>query len=150
MLEGVYVTVDKMIRERMPLITVSAAAQRTVDVVFVLGATGVPLVAGDHVFLRLGLNGTATILSWSLAATVAGTPTAGNVEVDVLVGATLAAAVTIVASAPPELTADVELNDQPPTGWTTTIADPSWVLVSVTSVDGTLEVVSLMLRVTVG
>jgi hypothetical protein len=150
MLEGVYVTVDRMIRERMPLVTVSAAAQRTVDVVFVLGATGVPLVAGDHVFLRLGLNGTATIINWSLAATVAGTPTSGNVQLAVEVGTTLATVASIVASAPPALTADIELNDQPPTTWTTAIADPSYVMVSVTSVDGTLEVVCLTLRVVVG
>lgn len=125
---------------------------RVVDVPIVLGAKGTPLAANTHVFFRLGLNGQATVLTWSVAATVAGVASARTIQLDVQVGATLAAVASIcgLAANRPHLTAQSELSDQLPTGWTSvTIADPSWVYVTVVSVDGTLEVVSLTLRVAV-
>jgi hypothetical protein len=59
---------------------------RVVDVVFVLGAPGTPLTVGTHVFLRVGLNGPATILSWAMGATVAGAAASGAITVDLLTG----------------------------------------------------------------
>jgi hypothetical protein len=128
----------------------SSSAGRIVDVPIVLGATGTPLAVGDHVFLRLGLGGPATVISWSLAATVGGVATASTVQLDVLVGATLATAASIVDSHPPALAAASEAHEQFPTGWTTSIPDPSWLRVSVTSADGTVELVGLTLRMQVG
>jgi hypothetical protein len=49
-----------------------AAAGRIVNVVFGLGGLGVPLAVGEHREFRLGLNGVATILTWSVVATTAG------------------------------------------------------------------------------
>lgn len=123
---------------------------RVVDVVLVLGAEGTPLTTGMHVFLRMGLNGPATILSWSLGATVGGTPTAGALTVDLRAGATLATTATICGGAPPRLVGTAELVEQLPTvAWTTTLADPSWLMAVVTAVDGTLQVFGLTLRVAV-
>lgn len=125
---------------------------RVVDVPVVLGARGTPLTVGAQVFFRLGLNGQATVLTWSLGATVAGVASARTVQLDVLVGATLAAVATICGAAGnrPQLAAQSERSDQPPTGWTTVaVADPSWMLVTVTSADGTIEVAGLTLRVAV-
>jgi hypothetical protein len=129
----------------------TVTAPRVVNVAFVLGAVGTPLVVGDHVFLQLGLGGTVTLLSWSMAGTVAGTPTASDVVIDVLAGATLATVVSMTGAATPELTADIELNDQPVSAWTfALLTDPSWVMALVTDADGTVEVVGLTLRVVVG
>ena len=82
-----------------------------------------------------------------MAATVAASPTASDVTIDVLTGSTLAAITSIAGTGLPELVAAMELNDQPPTGWDETlIADPSWVYVVVTAEDGVVEVVGLTLR----
>lgn len=121
-------------------------SRRIVNLPLVIGARGVPLAAGDHVFLRLGLDATVDIVSWSIAATVAGASHAGTCQLDVQVGATLAAAASICGFVRPSLTAAAERDEQAPTGWATSIADPSWLKAVVISADGTLEVVSLTLR----
>lgn len=135
-----------MINRRIGALT----SLRVVDVPVVLGSRGTPLVVGAHIFFRLGLNGQATVLTWSMGATVAGLASARTVQLDVQVGATLATVTTICGGTftnRPHLTAQSELSDQLPSGWSTVaIADPSWLLVPVISVDGTLEVVSLTLR----
>ncbi len=123
---------------------------RVVNVPLVLGARATPLQIGDHVFLRLGLNGAATILTWSIAATVGGVSQVGSCVLDVQAGSTLATTASICGTNRPTLAAAAELNDQPPTDWQVTIPDPSWVLVRVDSADGVLEVVGLTLRVIVG
>lgn len=124
--------------------------QRVVDIPITLGARGTPLAVGAHVFFRLGLNGSVTVLTWSVAATVAGVAHSGAVTLDVQTGATLATIASIAGTGHPLLSAASESSDHVPTGWTTTtIADPSWLYVSATAVDGTLEVVSLTLRVAV-
>lgn len=128
----------------------SSSSGRIVDVPIVLGAKGTALAVGDHAFLRLGLGGPATIISWSLAGTVGGTATAGTVQLDVLVGTTLAGVASIVSTNPPALSAVSEVHEQAPTLWTTSIADPSWLMAKVTSTGGTLEVVGLTLRLQVG
>lgn len=123
---------------------------RIVDVPVVLGVRGTALAAGAHVFLRLGLNGQATVLTWSLAASVAGVSHSATVAVDVQTGTTLAGVATICSSGRPSLSAQAERSDIVPSGWSTVaIADPSWVYFSVLSPDGTVEVVSLTLRLAV-
>ena len=130
--------------------TTVAAVVRVVNLAFLLGTPGTPLAVGDYAFVRLGLNGPAEVLSWSMAALVGDTPTASDVVVDVLTGATLATLSSITGTAEPELTADIELTEQPITGWgTTAIVDPSWVQAIVESADGTVEVVGLTLRLRV-
>ncbi len=120
---------------------------RIVDVPLVLGTRGVTLAVGDHVFFRLGLNGLVTILTWSLAGTVAGSSVAGTITVDVLVGATLSGVASIAGAHKPALAAVAELDDQAPAvDWTVQISDPRWIMAKVTSTGGTLEVVSLTLR----
>lgn len=120
---------------------------RIVDVPLVIGARGSAASVGDHVFFRLGLNGLVTILTWSLGGTVGGTPTAGTVTLDVLVGATLATAASICGTSKPALAAAIEASDQPPAvGWTVQLTDPQWILAKVSSTGGTLEVISLTLR----
>lgn len=123
---------------------------RVADVALAVGAPGSPLAVGDNVFLRLGLNGAATVLTFSLAATVAGAARSGTCVLDVLVGSTLAGAVSICGTNRPSLTAQAERPDLLPTSWVTTIPDPSWLLARVVSTDGVLEVVGLTLRVIVG
>jgi hypothetical protein len=145
-LERIYARSDKHTRE---IIAAQAPPVRVVDVPLLMGASGFALVVDDHVFLRLGLNGPAQIVSWSLGATVAGVATASDCVIDVLAGATLATAATICGGNEPELNAQDELVEQPPTGWTTTLVDPSWLMAIVTSVDGTVEVASLTLRMVV-
>lgn len=128
------------------------AVARVVNIPIVLGAKGAALTAGTNVDFRLGLNGQANVLTWSLSAKVAGAPSARTAQLDVQVGATLATVGSIcgLAANRPQLAAQIERNDQLPTGWTTvTIADPSTILVTVISADGTVEVVSLTLRVAV-
>lgn len=122
---------------------------RVVDVPFVIGTRGAVLAANDHAFLRLGLNAPATILSWSLAVTVAGASTSGTCVLDVLVGTTLTGATSICSSNRPSLTAQAERDDQPPTSWTTSIPDPRWIMVTVVSTDGTIEEAGLTLRMSV-
>lgn len=125
-------------------------APRVVDVPVVLGGPGAPLTVGAHVFFRLGLNGQATIMTWSLAVTVAGATVSGSVTVDVLVGATMSTLASICSTSLPALVAQAELADRPPgVGWTVTIPDPSWMMVKVTATNGTIEVVSLTLRLSV-
>jgi hypothetical protein len=123
------------------------APVRVVDVPVVLGARGTALVVGAQVFFRLGLNGQANVLTWSLAGTVAGVAAARSVTVDVQTGTTLAAVASICGTNKPALVTQNERADQPPTSWTATaINDPMWVLVTATAVDGVIEVVSLTLR----
>lgn len=142
--------IDAHIRKLLGTVPASQLTNRVVDLAFVLGSSGTELAVGDHAFVRVGLDGPAHVMSWSLAATVGGTPTSSSVVVDVLVGATLATAASICGTAEPELTSDVELNDQPPTGWSSVvIPDPSWVKAVVESADGTVEVVGLTLRLQV-
>lgn len=123
---------------------------RVVDIPVVLGARGSPLTVGTHVFFRLGLNGRASVVTWSLGATVAGIASARSVTLDVRVGTTLATVASICGTGLPALATQAELNDQSPAGWSTTvIADPSTVLITVTAADGVIEVAGLTLRVAV-
>lgn len=123
---------------------------RVVTVPIVLGVRGTALTIGAHVFFRQSLNGKATVLSWSLAATTAGLAHAGTVTLDVQTGATLAGCTSIAGSGQPTMAGVAELADQSPSGWTTsTIADPSWVYVYVTAISGGLEVVSLTLQMAI-
>lgn len=135
---------------RLMLVGMVAAIKpgiRVVDVPLLLGAQGVALTASNHVFFRLGLNGQATILTWSLAGTVAGASHTGTVTLDILVGSTVATVASICGTSKPALSAVAELADQvPAASWTVQISDPQWILVKPTAVDGTLEVVSLTLR----
>jgi hypothetical protein len=127
-------------------------AIRVVNIPVVLGARGSALAAGAEIHFRLGLNGQATVLTWSLGATVAGVASARTVQLDVQVGATLAAVASICGAAAnrPQLATQAERSDQLPSGWSSvTINDPSWLLVTVVSVDGTIEIASLTLRVAV-
>jgi hypothetical protein len=123
---------------------------RVVDVVFVLGAPGTPLTVGTHVFLRVGLNGPATILSWAMGATVAGAAASGAITVDLLTGASLSSLASICGGAPPAFVSTDEQTEVLPTAaWTVTLPDPSWLMASVTAADGVLEEVGLTLRVSV-
>jgi hypothetical protein len=126
------------------------APVRIVDVPFVLGGPGTPLAGGEHAQLRLSLNGQATVLTWSLAATVASTAYAASVTVDVLNGPTTSALVSLCPTTPPQLAAQIELTEQPPTGWSLGVADPSWLVARVRAVDGVVEVVHLTLRLAIG
>lgn len=127
--------------------TTTIATARVVDVPMVIGGRGTALATSDHVFYRLGLNGTLTVLTWSLAGTVSGASIAGTITVDILVGSTLATVATICGGNKPTLTAQAERSDQAPaTDWTTSIADPRWIMAKVISTAGALEVVSLTLR----
>lgn len=119
---------------------------RVVDVAFVIGARGTALAVNDHAFLRLGLNGVVTIVSWSLAGTVAGSSASGTVTVDVLTSSFFSGLSSICASNRPALTAQSERADQTPANWTTTIQDGQWIMAKVLSTGGTLEVVGLTLR----
>lgn len=128
------------------------APVRVVDIPIVLGARGSVLVVGTHVFLRLGLNGAAAVLTWSLGATVAGVASARSVQIDVQVGPTLLGLATMcgVAANRPQLIAQSERVDVVPTTWTSlAIPDPSWIYVTVMSVDGVIEVAGLTLRLAV-
>jgi hypothetical protein len=145
---------DGILRDASAMAASLVGAQRTtriVDIPLVIGTRGVALAVNDHVFFRLGLNGTVTILTWSLAGTIAGASASGTITVDVMVGATLAAAATIAPTSKPTLTAQAELADQTPAAsWTLQIADPVWIKAIITSTGGTLEMVSLTLRCAVG
>lgn len=146
--------VDQALTNMLGKIAPAAQQQQTkdlriVNVPMVVGARGVPLAGGEFVFLRLGLNGPATVLSWSLAATVAGVTFPGSVTVDVLVGLSLGLAASICGGSPPRLAGQSELNDQVPLLWSTSIPDPSSLAMRVTAVDGILEQVGLTLRVSV-
>lgn len=132
-----------------PVTPTTTPTTRVVDVAFVIGARGTALAANDHAFLRLGLNGVATIVSWSLAGTISGASASGTITVDVLTGQFFSGLSSICASNRPALTAQTERTDQNPTGWTTTIQDGQWVMAKVFSTGGTLEVVGLTLRCSV-
>lgn len=123
-------------------------APRIVDIAITIGSQGVPVAPGDHQFLRLGLNGALTVLNWSLGATVAGVAHTGACRVDVQVGTTLAGVASICGGTgnQPQLSAQSERADQAPTGWTTQIADARWLVATVVTADGTLEVLGLTLR----
>jgi hypothetical protein len=123
--------------------------QRVVDIVFGFGARGTPLDGTEVAFLRLGLNGAATILSWSLAAMIGGIPAAGSVTVDVRAGDSLVTQASITAGTPPRLAAQVELNEQVPVGWSTSLTDPVTLLADVLAVDGVTEQIALTLRVAI-
>lgn len=123
---------------------------RIVDVVFGFGTRGVPLDGTEVVFLRLGLNGAATVLSWSLGALTGGIPAPATCIVDVQAGETLASVASICGSGQPRLTAQVELNEQLPLGWSATLPDPVTVLAAVLIVDGVTEQLALSLRVAIG
>lgn len=129
-----------------PVTTTPTSTTRVVDVVFAIGARGTALVANDHAFLRLGLNGPVTIVSWSLAGTVGGSSTSGTITVDVLTGSFFSGLSSICASNRPALTAQSERSDQSPTGWTTTVQDGQWIMAKVLSTGGALEVIGLTLR----
>ena len=123
---------------------------RIVDLPFVIGTQGTALTTSQHLFVRLGLNGQATILTWSMAATVAGLPHSGSVTFDIQAGSTLATASSICGMTQPALASVIELNDQTPgTDWTITLSDAEWILVKPTTVDSVLEVVGLTLRLAV-
>jgi hypothetical protein len=122
---------------------------RVVNVPIVVGVSGTPVAIGDHVFVRLGLNGAATIRQFSIAATVAGAAHSGSCRLDVRAGSSLASVSSICGSNFPNLSSQAELSDQSPTGWVTTIADAAWLYVVVTSTDGVLEVVGLTLRMVI-
>ncbi len=126
------------------------AGGRIVDVVFGLGGYGTPLLAGDHREFRLGLNGVATVLTWSLLATTAGIAQIGACSLDVLAGPTMASAISICAGNKPSLSGASEIDDQIPVQWTTSLADPITVVAQVVSTDGIIETVTLTLRVSVG
>lgn len=129
----------------------STGGPRVINVPFVMGVKGSALAVGAHLFCRLNLGGELTVLNWSLAATIAGLAHAGSVTIDVQTGATLAACVSIAGTGQPSMTALSEITEQPPAGWTaTTIANPSWLYVTVSAVSGGLEVVSLTLQMAVG
>lgn len=119
---------------------------RVVDVAFVIGARGTALAVNDHAFLRLGLNGPVTVVSWSLAGTVGGSSASGTITVDVLTGLFFSGLSSICSANRPALTAQSERADQAPTNWGTTIQDGQWIMAKVLSTGGTLEVVSLTLR----
>lgn len=137
-------------RRLMPRPVRTPRLMRVVDVPFVLGARGTPLQGGELVFVRLGLNGTATVLNWSMAATIAGRAASGSCTIDVLAGATLGTVSSICGGHPPRLAAQAELDEQPPTNWSSSLNDPIWLEAFVTSVDGVLELVGLTLRLAVG
>lgn len=123
---------------------------RVVDVPVVLGAPGSPLTVGAHVLFRLGLNGETTILTWSLAGTIAGAGATSSMTLDILIGDTVATLASICAAALPALAAAAEASDQlPDPTWTVVIPDPSWVQVIVTATDGVVEVAALSLRLSV-
>jgi hypothetical protein len=129
--------------------TTSAPTTRVVDVPLVIGGRGVSLSTNDHVFYRLGLNGTVTIITWSLAGTASGVAFNGTISVDLLVGSTLASVASICGSHRPSLNGQSERSDQTPdSDWTTTIADPRWIMAKVLSNSG-IEVISLTLRCSV-
>jgi hypothetical protein len=132
----------------MAQLMASQRRTRIVDIPLIVGTRGVVLAVNDHVFFRLGLNGLVTVLTWSLAGTVAGASASGTIRIDVRVGATLAAAASICGGTgnQPQLTAQAERADQTPTGWTTQIADSQWLEAIVASTGGTLEVAGLTLR----
>lgn len=144
--EALFEKMDTRIREVVN--SMLRPGVRVVDIVLVIGARDVLLDVADHVFYRLGLNGQVNILSWSMAGTIAGASAAGTIRVDVQVGATLATVASICGGTgnQPTLTAVAELSDQAPTGWTTVITDPNWIMATVASTGGTLEVISLTLR----
>lgn len=126
---------------------------RIVNVPFKFGSKGIVLVTNDPLYFRLSLGGAATILGWSMAATVAGVASNRTATVDVLTGATLATVASIcgVAANRPHLIAQSELSDQVPSGWTANvIPDPYWLMANPTAVDGAVETVSLTLLVAVG
>lgn len=132
-----------------PVTATPAATTRVVDVAFVIGGRGTALAANDHVFLRLGLNGPVTVVSWSLAGTISGSSAAGTITVDVLAGFSLSTVSSICTLNRPSLAAQAELTDQAPTNWSTTIQDGRWIMARVLSTGGTLEVVGLTLRCSV-
>ncbi|RPJ26591.1 MAG: hypothetical protein EHM35_14775 [Planctomycetaceae bacterium] len=133
-----------------PAPTPTTTTARVVDVAFVLGSMGAPVVVGDHSFIRLGLNAPATIVNWSLAGTVTGASVSGSVAVDLKAGSTLATVVSITGGSPPTLVAQAERREVAPTaGWNETLPDPTWLMASISTTGGTLQVVSLTLRLLV-
>jgi hypothetical protein len=74
----------------------------------------------------------------------------GDAECDVLVCPSASypgGFVSIVASAPPTLTADAFSEDSTLTGWTTALAADDWIRVVITDVDGVLTQLDCQLRV---
>lgn len=126
-----------------------ARESRVVNVPFVFGVPATPAVAGAHLPIRLGLNGPATVVSWSLAATIGGVVSGGSCTVDVRAGLFLGTAASICGGSPPSLAGVGEVDDFVPVGWTPSISDPVWLVASLTSVDGLLEVIALTLRLSV-
>jgi hypothetical protein len=120
---------------------------RVVNIAFDLGVDDTPIATGTHLTFRLGLNGTARVLSWSLAGLIAGASTSGTAAVDVKVGTTVSGVTSICGGDEPELTSDTELTEQAVTGnWSPAIPDPRWVQARVISTSGTLERLLLTLR----
>jgi len=128
----------------------NVATSRVVDVALLLGSSGSPLATTDAAFLRLGLGGTATVVSWSLAGLVSAVSTAGSVTLDVGFGSSMSSINSITGTGPPRLSSQFERTDVTPTGWTTLlIPDQRWLYVRPSFVDGVLQMVGLTLRVVV-
>lgn len=126
------------------------ATSRVVDVALLLGSSGSPLATTDAAFLRLGLGGTATVVSWSLAGLVSAVSTAGSVTLDVGFGSSISSINSMTGTGPPRLSSQFERTDVTPTGWTTLlIPDQRWLYVRPSTVDGVLQMVGLTLRVAV-
>lgn len=139
--------IDEAVSRTASMLGAAKPGFRIVNVPLVVGSQGVALAANDHVFFRLGLNGIITILTWSLAGTIAGASASGTITLDIQVGASLATVATICGTHKPALAAVAEETDQiPANDWTVQLTDPNWILATVTSTGGTLEVISLTLR----
>jgi hypothetical protein len=124
------------------------AQQRVVDIAFMLGGTGVPLDGTEMSVVRLGLNGSATVISWSMCAQIARSSAFASCAVDILAGPTMTSVASICAGAPPTLTNQSELDDVVPLLWSS-IPDPSWLVAATTSIDGLTETIAVTLRVSI-
>lgn len=122
------------------------AAGKTKSIIFTVGSIGgSPITTGYKGQVRIPVG--ATIIRWSIMNDVA-----GDIEFDLFAdtpGTTYPPTTSIVASAPPETTADEFLDDTTLTGWTTTLTALNVLGVSVTSVDGVLVESVLQIDVTV-
>ena len=101
------------------------------NITFVLSNSGSVLTTGYKTAIRVFDTSTITtiaLLSNDPASTI------GNLVLDVLSGTTFPPSTSIVAAAPPTLTATNNTTDATLTGWTTAIPSGSFIGVSVTSV----------------
>lgn len=125
------------------------AQQRVVDIAFMLGSTGAPLDGTEIAAVRLGLNGSASVISWSMCAQITRSSASASCTVDILAGPTMTSLASICAGAPPTLTSQSERDDVVPLLWSS-IPDPSWLVAVTTSIDGLVETVAVTLRVSIG